>query len=123
MLGRAAAVSGRDSLANKAEMRVEPIRNQCSVGFPSGIRMSNAFADNQSGGHVRLIQMLDEPPRLLYWYGFVLVTVNQNRWWIASSHMRHRRILLKHPHYVLPRRKWPPGVDLGIGIVEPETGI
>ena len=64
-------------------MRVEPIRKQRGVGFPAGIRMSNAFAHNEPGGHVRLIQTLDKPTRLLNRYGFVLVTVNQNRWRIA----------------------------------------
>src|SRR5260221_5170390 len=104
-------------------MRVEPIRNQCSVAFPSGKGMSNAFAHNQSGGHVRLIQTLDEATRLLNRYGFVLVTVNQNRWRSVSSHMRHRRVLLQHPPYLLPRGERPPGVGLGTGVIELETGI
>ena len=85
--------------------------------------MSNAFAHNEAGGHVRLIQTLEEPTRLLNRYGFVLVTVNQNRWRIASSHMRPRRILLQHPNYLLPPREWRPGAGLGIEVIEPETGI
>ena len=91
--------------------------------LPSRVRMCNAFAHNKSGGHVRLIQPLDEPTRLLHRYGFVLVTVNQDRWRIASRYMRHRRILLQHPNYFLPPREWPPGPGLGIQVIELETGI
>ena len=65
------SVGRRYSLTNTAEMRVEPIRKQRSVGFPAGVRMSNAFAHNESGGHFRLIQTLEEPTRLLNRYGFV----------------------------------------------------
>ena len=55
-------------------MRVEPIRKQRRVGFPAGVRVSNAVAHNEPGGHVRLIQTLDKPTRLLNRYGFVLDT-------------------------------------------------
>ena len=91
-------------LTNTPEMCIEPIRHQRGVSFPSGIRMSDAFAHNESGWHVRVIQTLDEPPRLLNRYGFILVSMDQNCWWVARSHMRYRRILLQHPKYLLPRR-------------------
>lgn len=57
-------------------MRVEPICNQRGIHFPSGVRMSNAFADDELGGHVRVIQAFHEPRRLLNRYGFVLVAMN-----------------------------------------------
>src|SRR5688572_26957260 len=97
--------AGRNWLTNTPKMCVEPIRNQRGIRFPSGVRMSNAFAHSESGGHVSVIQTLDEPMRLLNRYGFILVTVNQNCWRIASGHMRHRRILPQHPDYLLPRRE------------------
>jgi hypothetical protein len=37
--------------------------------------------------------------------------------------MRHRRILLQHPNYFLPRREWPSGAGRGIEVIELESGI
>jgi hypothetical protein len=70
--------AGRSWLTNTPEMCVEPIRNQGGIRFPSGVRMSNASAHNESGRHIRVIQTLNEPTRLLNRYGFILVTVNQD---------------------------------------------
>jgi hypothetical protein len=72
-------------------MCVEPLCDQHGIRFPFGIRMSNAAAHRESGGHVRVIQTRDEATRLLNRDGFILVTMYQNCWWIASSHMRHGR--------------------------------
>src|SRR5262245_28305464 len=84
-------LAGPDSLPNTPEMCIEPIRDQRGVSFPSGIRMANAFAHNEPGWHVRASETLDEPARLLHRYGFVLVSVNQDRWRVVRSDMRHRR--------------------------------
>lgn len=52
--------------------------------------MSNAFAHDELGGHVRVIQALHEPRRLQNRYGFVLVGMNLDCWRISSSDMSHR---------------------------------
>jgi hypothetical protein len=57
-------------------MCVEPIRNQRGIRFPSGVRVPSVFAHSESGGHVRVIQPLEELTRVLNRYGFILVTVN-----------------------------------------------
>ena len=49
-------------LTTAPEMRVEPLRNQRGIRFPFGIRVSGAFSHHEPGGHVRVVQTLDEPP-------------------------------------------------------------
>jgi hypothetical protein len=59
--------------------------------------MSNAFAHDEQGRHLRVVQTFDEPARLLDRHGLVLISVDKNRWWIAGSHMRQGGMLLQHP--------------------------
>src|SRR5262245_63116550 len=103
---RARKPINRTLLTNRPEMCVEPIRDQRGVSFPSRICMSNAFAHNEPGGDVHVIETLDESTRLLNRYGFILVDVNQNCRRISSSHMHQRRMLPQHPTGVLNRRDW-----------------
>ena len=61
-------------------MFVEPVGDQCRVGFPSGICMPNTLAHNQARRHFHIAQVLDERARLLNRDSFVLITMDQNRW-------------------------------------------
>ena len=47
-------------LMNAAEMNVKPICDQCGVGFPASICMSNAFTNHKLDRYLRLRQALDE---------------------------------------------------------------
>ena len=63
--------------------------------------LPQTLAYEESSGHVRIVQSVDEPMRLLKRDGFVRVSMNENRGRSVGGDVRHRRELMQHPQHAL----------------------
>jgi hypothetical protein len=65
--------------------------NQYTIRLPSSPCVPDTLAHDESSGHVRVVQLIDEPMRLLKRDGFVRVYMNENRGRSVGGDVRHGR--------------------------------